>query len=94
MVKGHLIAVRDSNQGTARKHHLEDQSILQKKFGDYVEQGKKSVSAVKWSTRNVDWYNSERRFIFACKSKEQRKKWMRLLAENCQRMRQLLVEKH
>ena len=58
-----------------------------------MEGEEKTVAAYKWSSRNVDWYNSERRFIFACKSKEQRRKWMRLLRDYCIKMREILAEK-
>jgi len=29
-----------------------------------------------WTNRQNEWYNSERRFIFTCKSERERKKWM------------------
>jgi hypothetical protein len=29
-----------------------------------------------WSNRQREWYNSERRFIFACQSQSHRKQWM------------------
>jgi hypothetical protein len=29
-----------------------------------------------WSNRQKEWYNSERRFIFSCKSEGERKKWI------------------
>jgi hypothetical protein len=32
--------------------------------------------AYTWSNRQNEWYNSERRFIFTCKSEAERKRWM------------------
>jgi hypothetical protein len=29
-----------------------------------------------WSNREREWYNGERRFIFACKNNDQRKLWV------------------
>lgn len=30
-----------------------------------------------WTTRACDWYNSERRIIFATKSEKERRKWIK-----------------
>ena len=30
-----------------------------------------------WSIRNGDWYNSERRIIFAARTKKERKQWLK-----------------
>lgn len=34
-----------------------------------------------WKNREVEWYNSERRFIFTCKSSEERNVWIRALRQ-------------
>lgn len=44
-----------------------------------------------WTNRQNEWYNSERRFIFTCKSDAERKKWMTAIRlaviENDERLR-------
>ena len=32
--------------------------------------------AATWKNRQSDWYNAERRFIFACKTEKERNKWV------------------
>ena len=32
--------------------------------------------AATWKNRQADWYNAERRFIFACKTAKERDKWV------------------
>jgi hypothetical protein len=34
---------------------------------------------MKMSNRQIDWYNAERRFIFACPTEAEKTKWMKLL---------------
>ena len=34
-----------------------------------------------WSTRVMDWYNSERRIIFACTSEKDRNRWVNYFRE-------------
>lgn len=79
IVQGHLIAVRDTDVGMQKHAYLEDQSIINRNFGekrpDMVMNSLNKVAA--WTTRACDWYNSERRIIFACKSEKQRKKWIK-----------------
>ena len=70
IVKGHLMTVRDFNLGDQKKTYLEDSSILEKDFGDkkfnvnidYI------TNASSWTNRTIDWYNSERRLVFATTS--------------------------
>ncbi|CDW87864.1 UNKNOWN [Stylonychia lemnae] len=78
IVKGHLMAIRDYNLGDQKKTYLEDFSMLEKNFGDR----KRNINidfitnASSWTNRAIDWYNSERRLVFATTSEEQREAWM------------------
>lgn len=56
--------IRDKKRGKLISF-LKDRQILNKDFGQNDNNGKDSM---KWSNRAKDWYNSERRFIFACKN--------------------------
>ena len=56
--------IRDKKRGK-RVSFLKDRKILEKDFGENDNNGKDSM---KWSNRVKDWYNSERRFVFACKN--------------------------
>ena len=40
---------------------------MKKEFGKDDKNGKESMT---WKNRERDWYNTERRFIFACKNKQ------------------------
>lgn len=64
IVQGHLSTIRDSNKGQTRTSYLEDQSITKKEFGHTASKQNKG-NANSWSNRQIDWYNSERRMIFA-----------------------------
>ena len=67
--------IRDLNKGVTRAHYLEDQDIVSKEFGrSTLSTGVQQTFT--WSNRQNEWYNSERRFIFACKNEQERKKWM------------------
>lgn len=77
MIQGHLMPIRDMDCGYEREHYLEDpEDVLDRDFG--VPQvnihGDKQIYT--WSNREREWYNAERRFIFACKSHEQRQLWI------------------
>eukprot|EP00347_Sterkiella_histriomuscorum_P022149 403331507 len=80
IVRGHLMPVRDFNLGDQKQAYLEDQRILNKQFGE-KQQGtdfkfiQNNVSA--WSSRQQDWYNSERRIIFATTSEFDRQQWIK-----------------
>ncbi len=39
------------------------------------------LEAQTWKNREKDWYNAERRFIFAAKDPKTRDKWIRLILE-------------
>ena len=56
------MAVRDKRKGAHKEHHVYDQSITAKEFG---EQDNNGQDAIMWKNRVKDWYNAERRFIFA-----------------------------
>eukprot|EP00350_Pseudokeronopsis_sp_OXSARD2_P006315 CAMPEP_0170550616 /NCGR_PEP_ID=MMETSP0211-20121228/8650_1 /TAXON_ID=311385 /ORGANISM="Pseudokeronopsis sp., Strain OXSARD2" /LENGTH=144 /DNA_ID=CAMNT_0010857253 /DNA_START=1471 /DNA_END=1902 /DNA_ORIENTATION=- len=68
--------VRDLNKGLPKSHYLEDQQIVQKEFGDGPRNAHGERQTFTWSTRQNEWYNSERRFIFSCKNEQERKKWV------------------
>ena len=63
-----------------KQAYLEDQTILNKEFGMAKDKEVNRCSA--WSTRVFDWYNSERRIIFACTSEKERSKWINYFREN------------
>lgn len=76
--------VRDMNLGEQKQVYLEDHGILEKKFGVKRKNNgqkfiKNNVSA--WTNRTYDWYNSERRIIFATTSEEQRDNWIKFFQE-------------
>ena len=73
------MAIRDKNKGGKVKHHLEDKHIYKKEFGQDDNDGQ---DAMTWENRQKDWYNSERRFIFATDSKILRKKWIQLIMQD------------
>ena len=68
------MAIRDTNRGGKSKHHLENyKEITKKEFGKNDNNGK---DAQTWANREKDWYNAERRFIFASDSKPISQRWM------------------
>ena len=82
IVQGHLMPVRDANLGEQKQAYLEDQGIIEKDFGvkrDSLRFIKTNVSA--WTSRSQDWYNSERRIIFATTSEAQRDQWIKFFRE-------------
>ena len=50
--------------------------ILAKEFGQEDNNGQDSMT---WQNREKDWYNAERRFIFAAPNLRQRDKWIDLI---------------
>jgi hypothetical protein len=46
---------------------------MKKEFGKDDNNGKESMT---WKNRERDWYNTERRFIFACKTQKQADRWI------------------
>ena len=73
VIVGHAIAVRDDIAGSQRDHRLYNKKIIEKEFGADDKDGKE---AVQWKNRVKDWYNAERRFIFATKTEHQRQRWL------------------
>lgn len=71
------MSIRDltkSKSGT--HHHLNDQAVTNKEFGKQDNHGKDSMT---WHNRVYDWYNAERRFIFAAPNKKAMNKWISLI---------------
>jgi hypothetical protein len=69
--------IRDLNKGGRKEHYLEDQEIVAKEFGEVMHTNYgQDKNTFTWSMRQNEWYNAERRFIFACKNDQERKKWM------------------
>ena len=56
------MAIRDKRRGTVLEHHIYDHQITDKDFGKEDNEGK---DAILWKNRMKDWYNAERRFVFA-----------------------------
>ena len=56
------MAVRDDRRGKHKDHKLYDGKITHKEFGEDDNEGH---DAAQWKNRAKDWYNAERRFIFA-----------------------------
>lgn len=48
-------------------------AITGKEFGADDNDGQ---DAATWKNRQKDWYNAERRFVFACKTQKERDKWV------------------
>ena len=66
VIGGHGMAVRDKRTG-AVAHKLHDEDITAKEFGEGDNNGKEAQT---WKNREKDWYNAERRFIFATKTED------------------------
>ena len=54
-------------------HKLFSEEIVSKEFGANDNEGH---DAALWKNREKDWYNAERRFIFATKTAKRRDKWI------------------
>ena len=67
------MAVRDDRKGKHKDHKLFDGKITHKEFGEDDNEGH---DAALWKNRTKDWYNAERRFIFAAKGPKTRNKWI------------------
>jgi len=78
------MAIRDFSKGRQGKQaKLYDRSITQKEFGQEDNNGKDSM---KWHNRQKDWYNAERRFIFAAPSQQLKSKWINCVEKERQRI--------
>ena len=67
------MAVRDNRRGAYKDHKLYSGEICSKEFGADDNEGH---DAMIWKNRERDWYNAERRFIFATKFPKRRNKWI------------------
>jgi hypothetical protein len=54
-------------------------AITRKEFGQDDGDGRDSMTI---TNRQIDWYNAERRFIFACLTAKEKNKWMELINSN------------
>lgn len=80
------MSVRDLNEGNQKFSHVEDQQIIEREFGQKKESVNKNLQSYKiWSVRSNDWYNSERRIIFATRTKKERGKWLKFFTKAAQR---------
>ena len=76
VVTGHAMAIRDNNKGGKLRHKLEDKHITKKEFGADDNDGQEAQT---WKNREKDWYNAERRFIFATNDKQKTQVWIKKL---------------
>ena len=53
-------------------------AITAKEFGKDDENGQTSMQ---WHNREKDWYNAERRFIFAAPSRKAQTKWIQMIGK-------------
>lgn len=67
------MAIRDNLKGEQKEHKLFNNNITGKEFGKDDNDGK---DAMIWRNREIDWYNAERRFIFASNSIKKNNKVM------------------
>ena len=67
VITGHAMAVRDNTRGEHKDHKLFNTEITHKEFGADDKGGKEAAT---WKNRVKDWYNAERRFIFAAKTEK------------------------
>ena len=67
------MAVRDERRGAFIQHKLFSEEIVSKEFGANDNEGH---DAAQWKNREKDWYNAERRFIFATKTAKKRDAWI------------------
>lgn len=75
IISGHAMAIRDFKKTkTGKVAKLNDHAITKKEFGENDNNGRDSMQ---WHNREKDWYNAERRFIFAAPTKAARTKWIR-----------------
>ena len=81
---GHGMPIRDLNKNKSDRKFakLHDQSIAAKEFGKDDNNGHDSMQ---WHNREKDWYNAERRFIFASPNKRMLKKWINLIENDKKR---------
>ena len=51
-------------------------AITKKEFGQNDKNGQASMT---WKNREIDWYNAERRFIFAAPGPKMKAKWIKII---------------
>jgi len=70
--------VRDKSHGRPLTHFIQDGAILQKEFGRAITDKRNKVvrEASTWTSKQLDLFNGERRFIFGVKSLEVAQKWI------------------
>jgi hypothetical protein len=70
--------VRDKSQGKPLKHFIEDGSILEKEFGQAITDKKNRVlrEASTWTSKQRDFFNGERRFIFGVANEDTAQRWI------------------
>jgi len=91
IVEGHLMPFRDTS-GSRKKRtgFIENEVLLKKEFGEDINTKNFRMTMIRpkssWSKREVDWFNAERRFVFACYNEKERKYWIQnikaLIEEN------------
>ena len=65
-------------------------AFIEKEFGKGDNNGK---DAATWKNREKDWYNAERRFIFAAKTRKERDMWLEKININSrEKSKQKLIE--
>ena len=89
VIAGHAMSVRDNKSGTYKDHKLYSNDIIEKEFGADDNEGH---DAALWKNREKDWYNAERRFIFATKNAVKRDKWIQNILKQKAQTRHTMIE--
>ena len=72
------MSIRDNRIGASQDHYLYSTDITEKDFGANDNEGHDSAL---WKNRELDWYNAERRFIFATKTQGKCDKLIKLISK-------------
>lgn len=87
VVEGHLMPIRDTSRHRLETNFLEHASLMEKKFGEDMHDSDFNLEHIRptnsWSKREIDWFNAERRFIFACSSDQERSFWIKNIKKLC-----------
>ena len=78
VIAGHAMSIRDNRIGPSQDHYLYSTDITEKDFGANDNEGHDSAL---WKNREMDWYNAERRFIFATKTQAKCEKLIKLISK-------------
>jgi hypothetical protein len=76
MLTGHAMVLRQNltqNYKTSPGNTKIADAIPFKEFGQNDKNGTESQT---WKNRELDWFNTERRFIFGCKTKAEMERWV------------------